>query len=123
MRAALLDHAPLIAKLGGAHVFEELPRGASASLVMFGTIETNDRSDFETRAHEHAVTLEVKTNSRARALAEGIVEEMETALDDQPLTLVGHALIDLRLESWTIRRDGEFFGARLRFRAATEPLT
>jgi hypothetical protein len=121
MQAAMLAHAPLTAKLGGAHVFEELPRGAQPPLVTFAAIDTRDRGDFSSRAHEHFVTLEVKTNARGRALAEGIVEEIETALDAAPLVLAGHALIDLRLESWTIQRDGAFFGARLRFRAATEP--
>lgn len=122
MQAAMLAHPPLLAKLGGAHVFEELPRGAQAPFVTFAAIDTRDRSDFGLRAHEHFVTLDVKTNARGRALAEGIVEEIETALDAAPLVLVGHALIDLRLESWTIQRDGAVFGARLRFRAATEPL-
>ncbi|NJM30147.1 MAG: DUF3168 domain-containing protein [Rhizobiales bacterium] len=68
------------------------------------------------------MTLDVKTNARGRALAEGIVEEIETALDAAPLVLAGHALVDLRLESWVIQRDVNNFGARLRFRAATEPL-
>jgi hypothetical protein len=122
MQAAMLAHAPLLAKLGGAHVFEEVPRGAQPPFVTFSTIDTRDRSDFGLRAHEHFVTLEVRTNSRARGLAEAIVEEIEVALDDAPVVLAGHALIDLRLESWVIQRDGVFFGARLRFRAATEPL-
>jgi hypothetical protein len=124
MRGALLAHAPLVLLLQGQHVFEEVPRGASASHVSFGDIETRDWSVADQKAHEHFVTLRIQTNSRGRKLAQDIVDEIEAALDGAALTLTGHRLVNLRLTFWSVARDkaGEHFGATLRFRAATEPL-
>jgi hypothetical protein len=124
MRNALLAHAPLTLLLGGAHVFEELPRGPVAPLVSFGDIETRDWSVADAKAHEHFLTLSVRTNSRSRRLAQDILNEIEAVLDNQALTLTGHRLVNLRLNFWSVAREknGENFGATLRFRAATEPL-
>ena len=122
MRDALLAHAPLLALLGGGHVFDELPRGAHEPYVAFAGIETRDWSVQDQKAHEHFVTLEVKTKSRSRGLAQDIVNEIEAALDDAALTLAGHALINLRLTFWTVAKSNDVFGAVVKFRAATEPL-
>lgn len=124
MRAALLAHAPLRLLLGGAHVHEELPRGARAPFVNFESIETRDWSVADQKAHEHFVALSVRTGSRSRRLAQQILDEIEAVLDNAALNLSGHRLVNLRLTLWSVVRDrqGENFGANLRFRAATEPL-
>jgi hypothetical protein len=122
MREALLAHAPLLALLGGGHVFDELPRGSQEPYMAFAGIETRDWSVQEQKAHEHFISLEVKTKSRSRALAQDIVSEIETALDNADLTLPGHVLVNLRLTFWTVTKSQEFFGAVMKFRAATEPL-
>jgi hypothetical protein len=121
MRNALLGHAPLPALLGGGHVFDELPRGAHEPYVAFAGIETRDWSVQEQKGHEHFISIEVKTRSRSRALTQDIVGEIETALDNADLTLPGHVLINLRLIFLTVAKSQEFFGAVVRFRAATEP--
>jgi hypothetical protein len=120
MRAALLAHAPLRLLLGGAHVHEELPRGARPPFVLFETIETRDWSVADQKAHEHFVALSVKTNSRSRRLAQQVLDEIETVLDGAGLSLAGHRLVNLRLTFWSVTRQGETYGANLRFRAATE---
>lgn len=122
MRAKLLAHAPLTLLLGGAHVHEEMPRGAQAPFVSFDSIETRDWSVADQKAHEHFVTLVVKTQSRSRRLALQILDEIEAALDDASLSLAGHRLVNLRLTFWSVTRQADAFGASLRFRAATEPL-
>ncbi len=122
MRDRLLLHAPLLAVLGGGHVFDEVPRGENEPYVVFSTIETRDWSVLDQKAHEHFVTLEVKTKSRGRKLAQDIVTEIETALDNAALTLAGHVLVNLRVVFWTVSKTQENFGGLLRFRAATEPL-
>ena len=123
MRAALLAHAPLTLLLGGGHVHEEMPRGASSTYVTFGDIETRDWSTAGGKAHEHFATLSVRTNSRSRKLAQDILSEIEAVLDNAALSLSGHRLVNLRLTFWSVVRDknAENFGATLRFRAATEP--
>ncbi len=124
MRGKLLAHAPLVLLLQGSHVFDEVPRGARTPHVTFGAIETRDWSVADAKAHEHFVTLQVATNSRSRKLTQDLLAEIEAALDGAALTLAGHALVNLRLVFWAVARDrnGETFGATLRFRAATEPL-
>ena len=122
MRDALLAHTPLLALLGGGHVFDEVPRGEQEPYVAFASIETRDWSVQDQKAHEHFVTLEVKTKSRGRKLAQAIASEIEAALDGVSLTLAGHVLVNLRLTFWTVARTNEYFGAVLKFRAATEEI-
>ena len=122
MRGALLGHGPLVALLGGAHVYDEPPRGVNASYVSFGECETRDWSVFDHKAHEHLVSLRVRTNARSQRLAQQIVSEIEAALDGAALALTGHALVNLRVAFWAVRpdRNSEHFGALVRLRAATE---
>jgi hypothetical protein len=124
MRNALLASAPLRAILGGAHVYDELPRGAKAPYVFFNSIETRDWSVVDQKAHEHFVELRVATNEESRTLAQTIGDMIEKILDGVDLTLVEHRLINLRLVFWTVTRPNTStsFTATLRFRAATEPL-
>jgi hypothetical protein len=124
MRDRLLLHTPLLTLLGGQHIFEETPRGAQEPYVAFNAIETRDWSVQTLKAHEHFVTLDIRTKSRSRALAQNIVSEIETVLDTASLTLAGHTLINLRLVFWSVARDKstDNFNAVMRFRAATEPL-
>ena len=122
MREALLAHAPLLALLGGGHVFDEVPRGGQQPYVAFAGIETRDWSVQDQKAHEHFVTLDVKTKSRSRKLAQEIVGEIEAALDGVALPLAGHVLVNLRTTFWTVARSNETFNAVVKFRAATEEI-
>lgn len=117
MRAKLLAHAPLTALLGGAFIFDEKPPGTPPPHVRFEDIDSRDWSVKDQKAHEHFVILAVASREPKRQRTADIVDAIEAALDDQPLTLAGHRLVSLRLLSAIITRDG----ARLRFRAATEP--
>lgn len=123
MRAALLGSAPLKLLLGGAHVYEELPRGAVPSFILFEASETRDWSTADHKAHEHFVTLSIHTNNRSRKLAQGLLDEIEAVLDGAALSVPGYRLVNLRLIFWSVTRErnGQNFGASLRFRAATEP--
>jgi hypothetical protein len=124
MRAALLADTSLLALLGGAHVFDEMPRGEQAPYVAFTAIETRDWSVMDQKAHEHFVTLDVASNERGRAQAQAICNRIEAVLDNATLVLNGHRLINLRVTFWSVARSktDKSFGATLRFRAATEPL-
>lgn len=124
MRSALLAQNALTTLLGGAHVYDELPRGAKPPFVNFTMLETRDWSTADAKAHEHFVTLEVVTNSRKRDDAQAIAQEIESALDSVALTIVGHYLVNLRVIFSNVARtkSTENFGAVLRFRAATEPI-
>jgi hypothetical protein len=117
MRTKLLAHAPLTTLLGGAFIFDEKPLGTPPPHVRFEDIDTRDWSVKDQKAHEHVVMLAVSSRESNRQRLADIVDQIEAALDDQPLTMTGHRLINLRLLFAVITRDG----ARLRFRAATEP--
>lgn len=124
MRDALLADAQLLALLGGAHVFDEAPRGAKPPFVSFEQIETRDWSTGDAKAHEHFVQVQVISAERGRAQAQAICDRIEAVLDRGELVLDGHTLVNLRLVFWSVarNRNEQTFGAQLRFRAATEPL-
>lgn len=124
MRSALLARGALTTLLGGAHIYDEEPRGQKAPYVSFIGIETRDWSVSDQKAHEHFVGLEVFTNSRSRSAAQAIAQEIEFALDNVSLALADHKLINLRVVFTNVTRTKatENFGAVLRYRAATEPL-
>ncbi len=124
MRSALLANTTLTTLLGGAHVYDEVPRGEPPLFVVFGSIETRDWSTSTQKAHEHFMTLDVVTNERSRARAQAICNAIETALDNALLSVIDHRLINLRSTFWNVGRAKATnnFNATLRFRAATEPL-
>jgi hypothetical protein len=124
MRAALATDAELVALLGGTFVFDEVPRGAKPPFISVEQVETRDWSTQGDSGLEHFVQLQVMTAERARGRAQAICERVQAVLDGAPLTLAGHALINLRLIFWSVSRTRSepAFGATLRFRAATEPL-
>ena len=124
MLASLQARPALVNLLGGAHVYDELPRGANAPYVAFTALETRDWSVADQKAHESFITLDVASKVRGRAQAHAIAQEIETALDGATLTLVGHRLVNLRLIFMSAARPRarDFTQATLRFRAATEPL-
>jgi Protein of unknown function (DUF3168) len=124
MRAALLARAQIVSLLGGAHVYDEAPRGANPPYVVFNAIETRDWSVADQKAHELIVTLEIVSNSRARPLAQNICNEIETALDGAVLTLTDHRLVNLRAVFNFVSKSiaTSNFNGVVRFRAATEPL-
>jgi len=124
MGDVLVARASLTTLLGGAFIFDELPRGVAAPYVHFNQIEKRDWSTADQKAHESFVTLEIASNARSRVQAQSIIQEIEAALDGVGLTLEGHALINLRCIFISAMRQKVTgtFSATLRFRAATEPL-
>lgn len=121
MRARLVGDAALTALLGGAYVFDEVPRGAPPSYLEFTFLETRDWSTAEAMAHEHFVGLSFRSNSRSRKLAEEVSGAVQLALEGVPPVLDGHRLVNLRLVFWSVVKAGALFGASMRYRAATEP--
>ena len=122
MRAALIANDGVKAALGGAYVFDEVPRGAPASYVEFTGLDTRDWSTFGQPGLEHFVSLVVRSNSRGRKQAQEISAAVQTALDGAALLLAGHRLVNLSMVFWSVVKSGQTYGASLRFRAATEPL-
>mgnify|MGYP003377525631 CR=1 FL=1 len=120
--AALTADAALVALLGGAHVYDEAPPGAPTPRVTFADVQHRDWSAQLSRGAEHIVVLTVWSGARGTREALEIADRVIAILDEAPLTLVGHALVDLRFVALATRREqnGRFARADIRFRATTE---
>jgi Protein of unknown function (DUF3168) len=123
MLAALRARTSLSNILGGAHVYDELPRGANPPYVVFSNLETRDWSVMDQKAHELFITLEIATNQRSRTQIQAVTQEIESALDGANLILTDHKLVNLRCVFNTAFRNknADVFNGTMRFRAATEP--
>ena len=124
IRMALLANGPLVARLGGANVFDEALREAIPPYVAYGDSLARDWSSASDRGTEQFVILNVWSIQRGLREALDIADMIAGLLDDQPLALAGHHLVNLRLVALETRREanGRFARASLRLRAVTEAL-
>ena len=124
IRISLLANGPLVARLGGANVFDEAPREAIPPYVAYGDSLARDWSSASDRGTEQFVILNVWSIQRGLREALDIADMIASLLDDQPLALTGHHLVNLRLLALETRREanGRFARASLRLRAVTEAL-
>lgn len=124
IRLALLANGPLVARLGGANVFDEAPREAIPPYVAYGDSLARDWSSASDRGAEQFVILNVWSIQRGLREALDIAARVTALLDDQPLALENHHLVNLRLVSMETRREanGRFVRAAIRLRAVSEAL-
>jgi hypothetical protein len=120
---ALIAHAGLVTLLGGARIYDEVPRGAAFPYVTFGPSTMRDWSTGTETASEHILTLRVWSKSGGERDVHLILEAIRTALHEAALTVVGHRLVSLRHELSDAMRDpdGETYFGTARFRAVVEP--
>ncbi|TRL30584.1 DUF3168 domain-containing protein [Methylosinus sporium] len=124
IRACLASDATLVAALGGAKIYDEAPRGAEAPYLLFAEASLRDWSTTGSRGAEQIFTVSVVSIERGVAQALTIGEQIVALLDEAPLILDGHHLVDLRHQASETRRErnGRFARVDLRFRATTESL-
>lgn len=120
----LTSHAGLTAMLGGAHVWDHVPRGAACPHITIGVSTERDWNTGGESGSEHILTLNVWSRAAGRREADDIAQIVRDALHDQALLLAGHRLINFRHELTEVRRDirSELYRGVVRFRAVTEPL-
>ena len=120
---ALLADAALTGALGGARVFDEPPRAAAFPYVTLGEARIADYSTGDASGQEHTLTLHAWSRQGGHRQAHIIAGALLQALDDAPLTLTDHRLVNLRFAVADVRReaDGKTYHARVAFRAVTEP--
>ena len=121
--AKLAADAALLALLGAPRVFDDVPPGTDYPYLTFGQSTARDWSTGSADGNEHILTLHVWSQANGKRQAHEIMGAIRTALHDQPLTLTGHRLINLRHEFSEARRDpdGDTTHGIARFRAVTEP--
>jgi hypothetical protein len=122
--AQLLANTSLVSSLGGPKIYDEAPRGAEAPYALFADAQMRDWSVQSSRGAEQFLTLAVVTTQRGVSAALGVAQRIIDLLDEAPLALEGHALVDLRFVSLDTRRDqnGRFGRVAMIFRATTEYL-
>jgi hypothetical protein len=120
---ALVADSALATLLGGAKVYDEVPRQAAFPYVTLGECIITDWSTGTEPGLEHQLTLHAWSRHGGHSEAHEIAGALLAALDDAPLSLAGHHLVNLRFALADIRReaDGRTYHALVRFRAVTEP--
>ena len=121
---ALISNAGLTSVLGGPKIYDEPPRAAAFPYVTLGETRIADFSTGSGSGEEHQLTLHAWSRQGGHREAHMITGALMQALDDAPLLLAGHHLVNFRFAVADVRReaDGRTYHALVRFRAVTEPL-
>jgi hypothetical protein len=120
---ALINDMPLVALLGGPRVYDEPPPAPEFPFVMLGEARVADFSTATERGEEHQITLHAWSRQGGHREAHLVAGALLQALDDAPLAVADHHLVNLRFALADVRRepDGRTYHALIRFRAVTEP--
>ena len=120
---ALVADSALTGMLGGAKIYDEPPRESAFPYVTLGEARVSDFSTGTEPGEEHQITLHAWSRQGGHREAHMISGALLQALDDAPLTLADHRLVNLRFAVADVRReaDGRTYHALVRFRAMTEP--
>jgi hypothetical protein len=127
LRAAIHDalsaDGALNALLGGPKIYDEPPQAAAFPYVTLGEARVTDFSTGSEPGEEHQITLHAWSRQGGHREAHLISGALLQALDDAPLSLANHRLVNLRFAVADVRReaDGRTYHALVRFRAMTEP--
>jgi hypothetical protein len=119
---ALEADATLIGLTGGGRIHDDAPQNAAFPYITFGQSIVRDWSTGDDTGAEHVLTLHVWSRAAGRKEAQAIMRAIRLALDDEPLVIEDHRLINLRHELSETARDpdGETVHGIVRFRAVTE---
>jgi hypothetical protein len=120
---ALIADGALSALLGGPKIYDEPPRAVTFPYVTLGEARVSDFSTGSEPGEEHQLTLHAWSRQGGHREAHLIAGALLQVLDDAPLTLADHRLVNLRFAVADVRReaDGRTYHALVRFRAMTEP--
>jgi uncharacterized protein DUF3168 len=124
VRDALANNVAFVSLLGGAKIYDEPPRAIAFPYVTIGEARVSDFSTGSDPGEEHQLTLHAWSREGGHREAHSIAGALLQALDDAPLTLVDHTLVNFRFSVADVRReaDGRTYHALVRFRAVTEPM-
>jgi hypothetical protein len=119
---ALTGEPALTALLGGAKIYDHAPAGVHFPYVTFGRTSVYDWSTGTESGTEQLFTLHIWSKTKGRKEALEIMEIVKARLDDAPLALDPHHLVNLRFEFGEARYDDDLsvHHGLLRFRAVIE---
>ncbi len=121
--AAAAADLPLKTLMGGSlRLYDEPPRGAEPVYALFGDVTAADWSTDFDRGHEQDLAIVVWSRPGGARLALAAAERFDAILDDAPLLLDGHRLVNLRTTELVSARDKDTGLTRvtLSLRAVTE---
>jgi hypothetical protein len=120
----LVNTSGLVALLGGARIYDDVPRGAAFPYVTFGPSVTRDWSTGTEQGAEHFLTLRVWSRAGGEKEVHLVMDAIRAALHEATPSIAGHRLVSLRHETSEAARDpdGETYRGTIRFRALTEPV-
>ena len=109
--------------LAEREIYDEPPNNPAFPYVTLGEQRIADFSTGTERGEEHQLTLHAWSRQGGHKEAHLVAGALLQALDDAPLTLDDHRLINFRFALADVRReaDGRTYHAVVRFRAVTEP--
>ena len=126
LREAIFTHltgdAALVSLMGGARVYDEVPRDLTGVYVVFSDTRLRDWSTGSDRGHEQELTLTIWSTEGGAKRGLQAAARIEALLHDATLVLDGHRLVNLRLTASETRRDERANRSRVifRLRAVTE---
>lgn len=121
---ALKNDSGLAETLGGARIYDHVPPRTPFPYVTLGETASRDWSTASEKGAEHFLNIQIwaKENGRKRVL--DIAAKIAARLDEWPIALNGHRLVNLTLAEMVARNTdglGNYLGT-MRYRAVTEPL-
>lgn len=123
VHAKLAADDALVALLGGARVYDDVPQGAAFPYLTLAGFTVRDWATGTEPGTEISFMLHAWSRGAGHKEAHLVSDAARTALHDAPLSLTGHHLVNLRHESSETRRerDGDTYRVIARFRAVIEP--
>jgi hypothetical protein len=127
LRRAIIDVASSDAELkvlmgGPLRLYDEPPRNAQPVYALFADVTAQDWSTDTDRGHEQDLSLVVWCERGSARAGLSVAERFAALLDDAPLILQGHRLVNLRMTDIASTRDKDTQLTRVtvRFRVVTE---
>jgi len=123
VHAALAGDTSVLALLGGARIYDDVPQGAAFPYVSLAGFTARDWATGTDPGAEVIFTINTWSRGAGHKQAHLLAEAVRSALHDAPLTLTDHHLVNLRHESSSTHRerDGDTYRVAARFRAVLEP--
>lgn len=121
---ALSTDAGLSAQLGGAKIYDLVPRTSKRPYVTIGISQEYDWSTSTEAGSRHIVTLHCWTDNQGRRQADRIIQAIRAIIEQTEFALTNHYLINQQFEFSDIRRDpdGQSIHGIIRYRMVTEPI-